>query len=91
VSCANGKLKYRHADFAPNNDAEMKLWRYLHQHYGHVSIERVVSGSGLVNIYNWLKDSGRLNEPDWLKQKIKEMDSAKAITEAALASKDNYL
>jgi glucokinase len=77
-----------HADFAPNNEAEMKLWRYLHQHYGHVSIERVVSGSGLVNIYNSLKDSGRLNEPDWLKQKLKEMDPAKAITEAALASKD---
>jgi glucokinase len=77
-----------HVDFAPNNEAEMMLWRYLHQHYGHVSIERVVSGSGLVNIYNWLKDSDRLNEPDWLKQKIKEMDPAKAITEAALVSKD---
>jgi len=77
-----------HADFAPNSEAEIKLWRYLHQHYGHVSIERVVSGSGLVNIYNWLKDSGRLNEPDWLRQKLKEMDPAKTITEAALASKD---
>ena len=74
-----------HADFAPNNEAEMKLWRYLHRHYGHVSIERVVSGSGLVNIYNWLKDSGRLNGPKWLKQKRKKMDLAKAITEAALA------
>lgn len=77
-----------HADFAPNNEAEMKLWQYLHQHYGHVSIERVVSGSGLVNIYTWLKDSGRLNEPEWLRKKLKETDPAKAITEAALASKD---
>ncbi len=77
-----------HADFAPNNEGEMKLWRYLHQHYGHVSIERVVSGSGLVNIYHWLKDSGRLTEPEWLKQTRKETDPAKAITEAALASKD---
>ena len=77
-----------HADFAPNNEGETELWRYLHQRFGHVSIERVVSGSGLVNIYNWLKDSGRLSEPDWLKQKLKEMDPAKAITKAALASKD---
>ncbi len=77
-----------HADFAPNNDAEIKLWRYLHQHYGHVSIERVLSGSGLVNIYNWLKDSGRFNEPEWLEQKRKEMEPAKAVAEAALASKD---
>ncbi len=77
-----------HADFAPNSEAETELWRYLNQHYGHVSIERVVSGSGLVNIYNWLKDSGHLNEPIWLKQKLKEMDPAKVITEAALGSKD---
>ncbi len=77
-----------HADFAPNSLAEMKLWQYLHQHYGHVSIERVVSGSGLVNTYKWLIDSNRFNEPEWLKQKRKEMDPAKAITEAALASKD---
>ena len=32
-----------HADFAPNNEAEMELWRYLHQQYGHVCIERVLS------------------------------------------------
>lgn len=78
-----------HADFAPNNEAEMKLWEYLHQQYGHVSIERVVSGSGLVDIYNWLKDSGRFIEHEWLKQKRKEMDPVKAITEAALAFKDS--
>jgi len=77
-----------HADFAPNNDAEIQLWRYLHQHYGHVSMERVLSGSGLVNIYNWLKDSGRFNEPEWLAQNRKEMEPAKAIAEAALAIKD---
>jgi len=77
-----------HADFAPNNETEMKLWLYLHRHYGHVSTERVVSGSGLVNIYNWLKDSDGLNEPDWLKQNLNEMDPAKAITKAALANID---
>jgi glucokinase len=77
-----------HADFAPNNEAEIKLWRYLHKHHGHVSIERVLSGSGLVNIYNWLNDSGRLNEPEWLEQKRKEMEPAKAISETALANKD---
>ncbi|HAY39174.1 MAG TPA: glucokinase [Desulfobacteraceae bacterium] len=77
-----------HADFAPNNEAEIKLWRFLHQHYGHVSIERVLSGSGLVNIYNWLKDSGRFDEPEWLEQKRKKMQPAKAIAEAALTNRD---
>lgn len=77
-----------HADFAPNSGAEDELWRYLHGRYGHVSIERVVSGPGLVNIYRWLKYANRLNEPDGLRQKLKQMDSAKTITEAALANKD---
>jgi len=77
-----------HADFAPNNESETRLLRYLRQHFGHVSVERVLSGSGLVNIYNWLKDSGRFNEPDWLQQKRKEVDPAKVITEAALSNKD---
>jgi glucokinase len=77
-----------HADFAPNNETENELWRYLHRRYGHVSIERVVSGPGLVNIYKWLKDSDRLNETDGLRQKLKEMDPAKIITEAALANKN---
>jgi len=77
-----------HADFAPNNETEDELWRYLHRRYGHVSIERVVSGPGLVNIYRWLKDSDHLNEPDGLRQKLKKMGPAKIITEAALANKD---
>lgn len=77
-----------HADFAPNSETEMELWRYLHRQFGHVSVERVVSGPGLVNIYNWFKDSGRLIEPGWLKQKVQQEDSAKAITEAALARKE---
>ena len=47
-----------HADFAPNNEAEIQLWRYLYQHYGHVSIERVVvipeqNKILLSEIFNW--------------------------------------
>jgi glucokinase len=43
----------------------------------------------LVNIYMWLKDSGRIDEPKWLRQKFKNYDPAKAITHAALAGKDS--
>jgi glucokinase len=44
-----------HADFAPNSDIEIRLWRHLHRRFGHVSVERVLSGPGLVNIYRWLQ------------------------------------
>ena len=73
-----------HSDFSPNNDLEVELWRYLRRHYGHVSVERVLSGPGLVNIYSWLKESGRFREPAWLARMIKEMDPPRAITKAAL-------
>ena len=73
-----------HADFSPNSENEIRLWRYLHKRFGHVSIERVLSGPGLLNIYSWLKDSGRFREPAWLKQKINEMDPPRAITESAM-------
>ena len=45
-----------HADFAPRNDKEIALLRYLSKSFGHVSIERVLSGPGLVNITRFLND-----------------------------------
>ena len=78
-----------HSDFAPNNELEADLWRYLHRRYGHVSIERVVSGTGLVNIYDWLRNAGRVNESEGFNQKLNETDPAKAITDGALTIKDS--
>jgi glucokinase len=75
-----------HVDFSPNNKAEVELWQYLREEYGHVSIERVISGPGLVNIYSWLKDSGRYSEPAWLANQIKEMEPAAVISEVGLAN-----
>ena len=43
-----------HADFAPRNEMEVELWRYLKLRYGRVSRERLLSGPGLLNIYDWL-------------------------------------
>jgi glucokinase len=74
-----------HADFSPGSKEEIDLWKYLHDRFGHVSIERVLSGSGLHNIYSWLKVSGRYKEPPFLAKTIQGMDPAKAITQAALA------
>ena len=73
-----------HVGFSPTTEAEIELWRYLRKKYGHVSTERVLSGPGLVNVYSWLRDSGRFEEPLWLKALMKEGDPAKAISENAL-------
>ncbi|HET9554978.1 MAG TPA: ROK family protein, partial [Anaeromyxobacteraceae bacterium] len=39
-----------HADFAPRTEAEVALWRRLQARFGHVSVERVLSGQGLLDV-----------------------------------------
>lgn len=72
-----------HADFAPNNDNEIELLRYLRSHYLHVSYERVLSGPGLHAIYEYLRDTKK-NEPTWLSEQIKAGDPAAVIAQAGL-------
>lgn len=72
-----------HCSFAPMNELEMELLRYLRAQYTHVSYERVVSGMGLNNIYEFLRDTKK-NEPTWLAEKIKTGDPAATIAEAGL-------
>ena len=43
-----------HVDFAPNDDIDLHIWRYIKNQYGRVATEEVLSGRGLVNIYNAL-------------------------------------
>jgi glucokinase len=48
-----------HCDFAPNTDLEIEMLRYLLPVFdGHVSYERVCSGIGIPNIYNFMRWSG---------------------------------
>ena len=51
-----------HADFAPTSELETGLLVYLLRRFGHASVERVCSGPGLVNIYQYLRDSGHAPE-----------------------------
>ena len=75
-----------HGDFAPRNEVEIELLRYLIAQFGHVSYERVVSGPGLFNIYRFLKDTKRFPEPDWINERLAQTDDASAeVSKAALA------
>ena len=51
-----------HADFAPRDETEKLLWIYLKKKYGHVSYERILSGSGLEHLYWFYLESGRSHE-----------------------------
>jgi len=76
-----------HADFAPRNELETELLRYLRVRFGHVSYERIVSGPGLVNVFNFLRDTGRGVEPKWLADEMLHSDPAAAISRAAIDGK----
>jgi glucokinase len=74
-----------HGDFAPRNELEIDLLRHLLGRWSHVSYERVLSGPGLFNIYQFLRDTGRASEPASLAQRIGKENPAAVIGETALA------
>jgi glucokinase len=78
-----------HADYAPRNEDEIDLLRFLRQKYnGRISFERVVSGMGLSGIYEFLREVRGMEEPAWLAAKIAAVDDPNSvITEMALAAK----
>lgn len=76
-----------HCDFAPLNDLEVELWKYLFARYGHVSYERIVSGPGLINVFEFLRDTGRGKPPAWLVDDMKRTDPAAVISKAGVEAK----
>lgn len=74
-----------HTDFAPRNPLEIRLLKYLLKRFGRVSYERVLSGSGLLNVYQFLKDTRLEKEPSWLAGRLEHDDPAAVMTEVALA------
>jgi glucokinase len=73
-----------HTDFAPTDDQQIELFRYLRARFGHVSYERALSGPGLVNVYEFLRDTGNGKEQPELAAAVKTDDAAAAISHAAL-------
>ena len=73
-----------HADFAPTDDLQIELLRFLKARFGHVSYERVLSGPGLVNVYEFLRDTGCGKESDEFAAILQNTDPAAAISRAAL-------
>lgn len=75
-----------HMDFAPTNALQTDLLQTLRHKFGHVSVERLLSGSGLTSIFNFLQ-SNHEKPSDLLATQLKE-DSGATIT--ALAQTHNH-
>jgi glucokinase len=78
-----------HADYAPRNEDEIDLLRFLKQKYnGRISFERVISGMGLTSIYEFLRDVRGVEESPEVAERIAAaVDPNVVITELGLAAK----
>jgi glucokinase len=78
-----------HADFAPRDEREMALWRFLRDRHPHVSYERILSGPGIVTLYAFLRDAVGLPESPEVRARIAAgPDPAAVISHAGLHEGD---
>jgi glucokinase len=78
-----------HVEFGPLNDLQVDLLSYLLEQFEHVSYERVCSGIGIQNLYEFMRDRAHMVEPTWLTEKLKgSQDPTALIVEAALDGDD---
>jgi glucokinase len=68
-----------HGDFAPVDDLQLGLLGYLLKRFDHVSYERVCSGTGIPNIYAYIRDQGLAEEPAWLARELTGAEDPNAI------------
>jgi len=77
-----------HADFAPRSILEIELLQYLMKAYGHVSYERVLSGPGLKNIYDFLVAKRNASVPERLRKNFESDDAASVIANEGMRNGD---
>ena len=69
-----------HVEFAPKDALELDLWQYLRVKLRkRVSIERVLSGPGIMNIYSFLRDRSHGDEPTALRDEIAAANDPAAV------------
>ena len=78
-----------HQHFAPRDDLEIALLRYLRRRTGRVSVERLVCGSGFSAIYTFLTENGWGSGSREMRRRLAEASDPNAvISEAALGGVD---
>jgi glucokinase len=74
-----------HTAFGPTTPEQLEMLNYYLPRMGHVSYERVCSGLGIPNIYTFFRETGRHDEPAWLRAQLDEAtDQTPVIIKAAV-------
>lgn len=93
LACSHGSFiplpsEGGHCDYAPTTEIEVDFYRYLKKSFDHVSIERVVSGPGLVRAYEFFVESGRFERSKRVFEKMRAAEPASVIAEEGGAATD---
>lgn len=72
-----------HCDFAARTESDFKLLNYLRKKFGHVSWERLLSGPGIVNIFEFLQTKGEVIIPSWLQERLDHEEASIVISSNA--------
>ncbi len=78
-----------HTDFAPTDETQLELLRYLLARLGHVSYEWVCAGVGIPNLYAFFRDTGRAAEPAWLREQLAQVDDPTPVIVTNALSEDS--
>jgi len=78
-----------HANFAPTSEIEAELYLFLLKKFGHVSYERIISGTGLPNVFDFFVEAKNRKPNKETLEKMQNQDRAIVVTEMALAKKDS--
>jgi glucokinase len=77
-----------HCDFAARNEDEIDLLRHLQKKLGgRVSYERVIAGVGIKDVYDFLRDVRKMDEPAWLRDRLAAEDPNAVIGELGESGK----
>lgn len=74
-----------HADFAPRDEVEVELLHFLRGRYSRVSYERLLSGPGLVNIFNFLDQGLQKPVASSVRERLGTEDPAAVVGQAGVA------
>ena len=77
-----------HCSFSPHNELDVALYNFMFQKYGDVSWERLLSGQGIIDIHDFLRQFKDIPMPSWFKEKLVTEDPAALITKTAMEKGD---
>lgn len=77
-----------HASFSPRDELEMEFLLQQRRQHQHVSWERIVSGMGLLSLYEFLCTYRKVPTPQSLAEEMRRGDAAAVISQAAMSGSD---